>query len=117
MATIIDKRYKGDRSTVNKKKFFIRYRQYLKNQIDHYISKGSLKDVAENKNKKRKVALPQLSEPQFRFSNTSGVYHKVWVNNPRYRVGDKLYFDAEDLMNGSGHEEGDDGTDLLITNE
>jgi len=124
MATILDKRYKGDRSTMNKKKFFIRYRRFIKDKIDSLVSSGYLKDVAKGSTRAKHIQIKKsdLHEPTFHFSGDRGTYNKVWVNNPKYIVGDKVYIrDRVDKMmgvgsgSGEGDEEGDQ--DFILTDE
>lgn len=122
MATIIDKRYKGDRSTVNKKKFFIRYRRFIKDQLDTLITNGVLKDATKGANKGRaiKIGKASLAEPSFHFSNVRGVHNKIWVNNPGYVVGDRVKL-PKGQGQGNGATGGGDGNEedqtFLLTNE
>lgn len=105
-STIIDRRPQQGKSSANRQRVLRRLNKVLKAQVDELVSKRSLADV--DSAAEVTVGKLDVSEPNFRIDQGSGISDRVLPGNDRYRVGDRL---RKPEGEGGGQGEGGDAGD------
>jgi len=113
MSTIIDRRLNGkNKSSPNRRKFFRRAKEAIREAVDKRIADGKIKDTVKDTNVR--VKKKTIDEPSFKNSR-SGRKQGVHPGNKEYHRGDELDRPRENSGGrGKGGGEGDISEDEFI---
>jgi len=107
-SAIIDRRPQQGKSAANRQRVLRRLNKVLKAQVDELVGKRKLADV--DSPAEVTVGKLDVSEPNFRIDQGSGISDRVLPGNDRYRVGDRLR-KPEGGGQGGGQGNGSDAGD------
>lgn len=116
MAHIIIDRRKNDkgRSSVNRKKFIERIKQYAKDSVRDAVAEIDITDVNKG-GKQIRIPIRNLDEPTFHHAQ-GGINDLVVTGNDKFVVGDKIKRpDDEDDGQGEGGQDGDGEDEFAFT--
>ncbi len=122
MAHIIIDRRKNDKgkSTNNRRKFFKRVKQQIREAVKDTIRDGSVGDIINSKEKKVRIPGKGLNKPTFHHDKVGGIKDFVQPGNKKFNQGDRHPRPEEGGGKGRGGAadgEGEDGFAFDLTKE
>ena len=111
MAIIIDRRYKRDHNTENKRKFLKKQKSFIKEQLDDIVAKSPIKDFLKNKPMVRSKK-KGMKEPFFNYDIKKGKHTVVSTGNKDFNKGERLPI-IRSPASGRGASKDGEGEDIF----
>lgn len=107
MSYIIDRRLNAKKkSTVNRQRFFRRYKQYIKKAVSDAVDKRSILDMEKGE----KISIPKKDMEEYTFSHGSGGHNtRVLPGNDQFAQGDHIKRPQGGSGQGGGPNASDSG--------
>ena len=114
MTQFIDRRSTRHKSTVNRRRFMLRYQEHLKKAVFDAVGKRNISDMDQGE----QVVIPakDIAEPSFQHT-TGGIRNIILPGNDQYIKGDKIQRPEQQNGQGAGGGEASnegEGTDDFI---
>jgi len=106
MTQLIDRRKARNKSTVNRRRFLLRYKQQIKRAVFDAIGKRSITGIDQGEN----IVIPakDIAEPRFQHGQ-GGQIDRVLPGNDQYLTGDKVKRPSQNSGDGTGSEASNTG--------